>query len=79
MANEPCVVCGEETAVGSLFYSDRHVMELDGPGPKFLCGLCHSKARARGSERLTEADVSKALLGTDKCLPGARNRGGFPS
>lgn len=25
---EPCASCGEETAVGSVFFSDRHAVEL---------------------------------------------------
>jgi hypothetical protein len=25
--NEPCAVCGEETAIGSAFFSDRHTVE----------------------------------------------------
>ena len=60
---EPCLKCGEETAVGSFFYSDRRAAQLpDGP-PGFLCSECVRRIRAAGhheamtDERGVEASV----------------------
>jgi len=44
--NEPCAVCGEETAIGSLFYSDRHTVEHTVGGRTYLCTLCDERVRA---------------------------------
>jgi hypothetical protein len=43
---EPCVSCGEETAVGSIFYSDRLSIPGDGRPDGFLCALCAARIRA---------------------------------
>jgi hypothetical protein len=45
-AKEPCAVCGEETVVGSLFYSDRHVVEHAIGGRTYLCTLCDERVRS---------------------------------
>jgi hypothetical protein len=43
---EPCAVCGEETAIGSLFYSDRHTVEHTVGGRTYLCTLCDERVRS---------------------------------
>ena len=51
---EPCLSCGEETAIGSIFFSDRH--ENEGPdGTRvYLCSECVARIRTAGhSEDLT--------------------------
>ena len=50
---EPCLSCGEETAIGSIFFSDRH--ENEGPdGRVYLCSECVARIRMAGhSENLT--------------------------
>jgi hypothetical protein len=50
---EPCLSCGEETAIGSIFFSDRH--ENEGPdGRVYLCSECVARIRMAGhSEDLT--------------------------
>jgi hypothetical protein len=57
-ATEPCLGCGEETAVGSVFFSDRHTAEhSDGPRT-YLCTLCDARIRSsRKGKRLTDAEV----------------------
>jgi hypothetical protein len=45
---EPCLSCGEETAVGSVFYSDRNAAQLPDGTPGFLCSGCVRRIRARG-------------------------------
>jgi hypothetical protein len=49
---EPCLACGEETAIGSVFFSDRHAGELPDGSRAFLCSECLAKARSvAGLER----------------------------
>jgi hypothetical protein len=57
-ATEPCLGCGEETAVGSVFFSDRHTAEhSDGPRT-YLCTLCDARIRSsRKGKRLTDEEV----------------------
>jgi hypothetical protein len=45
---EPCISCGEETAVGSIFFSDRHT--VDGPdGTRtYLCSECIARIHSAG-------------------------------
>lgn len=37
---EPCVSCGEETASGSAFYSDRREAKTPEGAPYFVCSEC---------------------------------------
>lgn len=56
---EPCIACGEETAVGSIFFSDRLVIPRDGRPDTFLCTLCVARIRASHKpERWTDEDVA---------------------
>lgn len=58
MAKEPCVGCGEETAVGSIFYSDRHVVDHADGRQSFLCTLCDARVRSsRQGTRLSDDEV----------------------
>jgi len=60
---EPCLACGEETAVGSVFYSDRHPAESkDGTRGYSVLGVRETDPRQRpprGHERgaLVEGSV----------------------
>jgi hypothetical protein len=57
-AAEPCVSCGEETAAGSVFFSDRQTVELPDGRTSFLCQLCDSRIRSsRRGRRLTDEEV----------------------
>jgi len=54
----PCVGCGEETAAGSVFYSDRHVIVRSDGVRSFLCSSCDANVRAaRKGRRLTDEEV----------------------
>jgi hypothetical protein len=56
---EPCASCGEETAVGSVFFSDRLNIPRDGRPDAFLCGLCDAQIRASHKPtRMTGEDVA---------------------
>ena len=56
---QPCASCGEETAVGSVFFSDRLKISRDGLPDAFLCALCVVKVRASNKgQRMTEEDVA---------------------
>jgi hypothetical protein len=60
---EPCLGCGEETAVGSIFYSDRRDAELPDGTRVYLCSECVKRIRATGhheglsDERMAEVSV----------------------
>jgi CRISPR/Cas system-associated protein Cas10 (large subunit of type III CRISPR-Cas system) len=57
-ASDPCAVCGEETAVGSVFYSDRHLIEHADGRRSYLCTLCDERVRSsRAGNRLTDDEV----------------------
>lgn len=43
---EPCASCGDETAVGSVLFSDRLTIPRDGRADAYLCGLCDAQIRA---------------------------------
>jgi hypothetical protein len=45
-AKEPCIGCGEETAVGSVFFSDRYAVEHSDGTRTYLCTLCYARIRA---------------------------------
>ena len=56
--SEPCLRCGEETAVGSVFFSDRSTIDLGAGQLAFLCSLCDSRLRAsRKGQPLTDEQV----------------------
>jgi hypothetical protein len=47
-AEEPCLSCGEPTAVGTSFFLDRHDAKLADGTKVFLCADCQARAhRAR--------------------------------
>jgi hypothetical protein len=57
-AQEPCALCGEETAAGSVFFSDRLRLPRRGRPDAFLCGLCEARIRAsHRPRRMTEEDA----------------------
>jgi hypothetical protein len=60
---EPCLSCGEETAIGSVYFSDRR--EATGPdGEKvFLCSDCLTRWRSRATgESMPDRQVLQAIL-----------------
>ena len=55
---EPCTQCLEETAAGSVFFSDRLVVTRTDGGRSFLCSDCYTRARAaKKGEPITDADL----------------------
>jgi hypothetical protein len=48
---DPCLICGEETAVGSVFYSDRSDAKLPDGTRGYLCSECVRNLRAKGAHR----------------------------
>jgi hypothetical protein len=55
---EPCAGCGEETAAGSVFFSDRRQVTRSDGVRSFLCSDCLGRAHAaRKGEALTDADL----------------------
>jgi CRISPR/Cas system-associated protein Cas10 (large subunit of type III CRISPR-Cas system) len=62
--DEPCLSCGEETAVGSFFYSDRHEAQLPDGTRGFLCSECVKRVRAHGHEeaRTDELGVERSVI-----------------
>lgn len=59
---EPCVVCGEETAVGSVFYSDRWTITRDHRSPGYLCSLCGSRVGSSATGRRLTDDELRTLV-----------------
>jgi hypothetical protein len=58
MASETCIACGEETAVGSVFYSDRHVVSHADGHSTYLCAHCNGRVRtSRRGQQLTDDEV----------------------
>jgi len=58
---ESCVSCGEDTAAGSLFYSDRRVLDPSDPSPRYMCSLC-AQAVAHGRHVPMSEKERHALL-----------------
>jgi hypothetical protein len=55
---EPCATCGEETASGSIFYSDRHTIAHSDGTRSFLCELCNTRIRSSHlGGRMTDDEV----------------------
>ena len=61
---EPCLSCGEETVVGSFFYSDRHAAQLPDGTRGFLCSECVKRIRAHGHHevRTDERGVERSVI-----------------
>jgi hypothetical protein len=57
-AQEPCLGCGEETAVGSIFYSDRRSVARAEGTTSYLCSECQVRAhRARKGQPLSDENI----------------------
>ena len=77
MAKEPCVVCGVETAIGSVFYSDRHRIGEGRGEPTYLCAECLARIRSvRPRQRLTEKQVRDFVMNGSMAAIAWSNRGG---
>jgi NMD protein affecting ribosome stability and mRNA decay len=60
MAKEPCVVCGDETMIGSPYFSSRRQVAGPGAAAAFLCSDC--EARSHPSRRHELSDEERRRL-----------------
>jgi hypothetical protein len=68
MAREPCLICEEETATGSPFYSSRTVVVRDDVRG-YVCADCKARSsperrRELSREELARLNESAAVFGT---------------
>jgi hypothetical protein len=57
---EACLSCGEETAAGSVFYSDRRVIDREDGSRTYLCSLCAERlAASRHQKRLSDDEIRR--------------------
>ncbi len=59
-AAEPCVACGEDTAIGSPFFSDRTVVDRPDGYRLFICSLCEIRVRAALTRRHGGVTVNRS-------------------
>lgn len=72
---EPCKVCGENTAVGSILYSDRRVIGHADGHRNYICTLCDQRiAASRHGKQLTD-DETRRLIETGSLSIKAAGRG----
>jgi hypothetical protein len=79
MAREACSGCGEETATGSVFYSDRRRIGLEDGGHAYVCSGCDQRiaARRRGT-RMTEDELREAIRTSSIAMIAAWPAGNLP-
>jgi uncharacterized protein YlaI len=53
MAKEPCIVCGEETGIGSPYFSSRQLVHK-GAAPVFLCSDCEARSHPARRHELSD-------------------------
>lgn len=58
MANEPCLVCGEDTAAGSPLYSSRTVITRD-DARGYVCVDCRAKASPERRHELSREELAR--------------------
>jgi hypothetical protein len=62
MAREACAGCGEETGIGSAFYSDRRQIDLKDGSHAFICTDCDQRiAASRRGQPMTEDELRQAI------------------
>jgi hypothetical protein len=61
-SGEACLGCGEDTAVGSAFYSDRREIARSDGSAAFICTLCDQRfAASRSGRRMSDAELRSAI------------------
>jgi hypothetical protein len=72
--NQPCTVCGEETAPGSPLFSERRRVEHPDGKRTYLCPMCEARASQHRGRRLTDEEldsfVRSGALAMIAGLPG---------
>ena len=57
-AEEPCLACGQETAIGSMFFSDRRETDISDGTRVYMCSDCQAMAhRARKGQPLSDEEL----------------------
>ena len=55
---EPCTGCGQETAIGSTFFSDRRETDISDGTRVYMCSDCQAMAhRARKGQPMTDEEL----------------------
>ena len=54
---EPCVSCGEETAIGSVFFSDRREGVLPDGTRGYLCSDCVRELRRHHGDAISDSKL----------------------
>jgi hypothetical protein len=76
---ETCAGCGEDTAIGSVFYSDRRGVDLKPGTQAFLCALCDQRiASSRRGRRLTDDELRNAIQMGSITMIAAWPAGNYP-
>jgi hypothetical protein len=73
--SEACISCGEDTAPGTPFYSDRRMVDPEGPDRRFLCSSCARRALA-GDRGVPLTDAERHDLEAGAAAFGAFAPGG---
>jgi hypothetical protein len=74
-AKEQCLGCGEETALGSVFYSDRTTIEQANGERAYLCSLCDSRIRSsRRGRPMTDEEARQLVTNGIGVLYGTNGR-----
>jgi hypothetical protein len=75
---EPCLVCGEETAVGSVFYSDRWTVSRADGSTSHLCSLCGARVGpSANGKRLTDDELRSLVANGSVAAVTWVDRGAF--
>ena len=79
-AEEPCLACGQETAIGSTFFSDRRETAISDGTRVYMCSDCQAMAhRARKGQPMTDEElrtIAKNGLVTGAGFLGGHGGGG---
>jgi hypothetical protein len=75
-AMEPCAACGDETAAGSAFFSDRLTIVRPDSGSGFLCSACDASARAANKPWRPSGDEVEKLARNGSMAAGIFMGGG---
>lgn len=57
-----CTVCGEDTAPGSPFFSERRRIDHPDGTRTFLCPICDARASQHQGKRLTDEELQRFIL-----------------
>lgn len=79
MAGEACAGCGEKTAIGSAFHSNRRQIALKDGSHAFICTDCDGRiAASRRGSRMTEEELRQAIRMGSISMIAARPGGNLP-